>query len=61
MVLDIRLLYETDAQKRRRADFIVPTGLGRRESLRHLRRIVTLMRCESLSRHSASRHARDRS
>jgi dephospho-CoA kinase len=33
-----------DAEKRRRADFVVPTGLGRRESLRHLTTIVRLMR-----------------
>jgi dephospho-CoA kinase len=30
-----------DAQKRRRADFIVPTGLGRRPTLVALRRILT--------------------
>ncbi|MBI1775615.1 MAG: dephospho-CoA kinase [Proteobacteria bacterium] len=29
-----------DAAKRRRADFVVPTGLGKRMTLRHLRRIV---------------------
>jgi dephospho-CoA kinase len=31
-----------DAQKRRRADFVIPTGLGRAETLRHVRRIVAL-------------------
>ncbi|MSO73977.1 MAG: dephospho-CoA kinase [Alphaproteobacteria bacterium] len=29
-----------DAEKRRRADFVVPTGLGKRESLRAVRAIV---------------------
>lgn len=29
-----------DSEKRRRADFVVPTGLGRRLTLMHLRRIV---------------------
>jgi dephospho-CoA kinase len=29
-----------DAQKRRRADFVVPTGLGRRLTLRRLRRVL---------------------
>lgn len=33
-----------DVEKRRRADFVVPTGLGRRETLRRLKGIVTLMR-----------------
>jgi len=33
-----------DAEKRRRADFIVPTGLGRRESLQSIRRLVTMAR-----------------
>lgn len=33
-----------DREKRRRADFTLPTGLGRRESLRGLRRIVTVLR-----------------
>lgn len=31
-----------DAEKRRRADFVVPTGLGRAETLRHIKRIVAL-------------------
>jgi dephospho-CoA kinase len=30
----------SDAQKRRRADFVVPTGLGRRPTLRRLRRVL---------------------
>lgn len=33
-----------DAEKRRRADFVVPTGLGRRETLRRLTGIVRLLR-----------------
>lgn len=33
-----------DAEKRRRADFVVPTGLGRDRSLRRLKRIVRLVR-----------------
>lgn len=33
-----------DAEKRRRADFIVPTGLDRRTSLRALARIVRVLR-----------------
>lgn len=33
-----------DAEKRRRADFVVPTGLGRRLTLIHLRRIVAAMK-----------------
>jgi len=33
-----------DAEKRRRADFIVPTGLSKRESLRAIRRIVRMAR-----------------
>ncbi len=31
-----------DAEKRRRADFTIPTGLGRRESLQAIRRLVTM-------------------
>lgn len=33
----------SDAQKRKRADFVVPTGLGRRLTLNRLREIVTLL------------------
>ena len=29
-----------DGEKRRRADFVVPTGLGRAQTLRHVKRIV---------------------
>lgn len=33
-----------DAEKRRRADYVVPTGLGRRLTLLHLRRIVAALK-----------------
>lgn len=33
-----------DAAKRQRADFVVPSGRGRAETLRHLQRIVRLMK-----------------
>lgn len=32
-----------DAEKRRRADFVIATGLGRRSSLRRIRAIVTML------------------
>lgn len=38
----------SDYEKRRRADFVVPTGLSRRLSLRRLRAIVRLLRAERL-------------
>lgn len=41
---DIRARQMPDGQKRLRADIVVPTGLGRRESLRALRRAVRLAR-----------------
>jgi len=31
-----------DTEKRRRADFVVPTGLGRAETLRHIKQIIAL-------------------
>ena len=34
----------SDAEKRRRADFVVPTGLGKAETLRRLKAIVTLLK-----------------
>ena len=40
----IRAQQLPDAEKRRRADFVVPTGLGRLHSLRSLRRIVKILR-----------------
>lgn len=42
----IRRQQMPDAQKRRRADFVIPTGLGRRATLRGLKRAVTLMRTD---------------
>ncbi len=41
----IRAKQMPDAEKRKRADFVVPTGCGRRETLRRLRAVVTLMSC----------------
>jgi dephospho-CoA kinase len=39
----IRARQTADAEKRRRADFVLPTGLGRRCTLQGVRRIVRLM------------------
>ncbi len=47
-----------DAEKRRRADFVVPTGLDRRTSLRALVRILRLMRSGKPPRRRR-RHARN--
>lgn len=60
---DIRKRQMSDAEKRRRADFVVPSGLGRRETLRTLARIVRLARCGQLPRRRRKhpRHARNRS
>ena len=51
----------SDAEKRRRADFVVPTGLGRRETLRRLTEIVRLMRSRAPRKPSSlwtSKHRR---
>tara|TARA_Y100001970_G_scaffold287376_1_gene411892 strand:- start:18382 stop:19056 length:675 start_codon:yes stop_codon:yes gene_type:complete len=44
---DIKARQIPDAVKRRRADFVVPSGRGRAETLRHLLRIAKLMRKEA--------------
>jgi dephospho-CoA kinase len=44
-----------DAEKRRRADFVVPTGLNRSVGLRRLRAIVRLLRTAPPRRHSRHR------
>jgi dephospho-CoA kinase len=40
----IRAQQLPDAEKRRRADFVIPTGLGRLHTLRRLRRVVKMLR-----------------
>jgi len=47
-----------DREKRRRADFVVPSGLGRALTLRHLRDIVRVLRTRNGRRRK--RHARNR-
>ncbi len=47
-----------DAQKRRRADVVVPTGLDRRTALRALRQVLKLARRGKLRRRKGS-HARN--
>jgi dephospho-CoA kinase len=49
-----------DAQKRRRADFIVPTGLDRRSALNALRRAVRLAKRPTRARRQRKPHARNR-
>ncbi|MFV3127350.1 dephospho-CoA kinase [Niveispirillum sp. KHB5.9] len=46
-----------DAVKRRRADFVVPTGAGRRLTLIHLRRIVAAMKGRKAKAWSPARKA----
>src|SRR3954447_7307593 len=45
-----------DQEKRRRAYFVVPTGLGRGLTFRRLRRVVAGLRHENATRASAARH-----
>lgn len=45
-----------DAEKRRRADFVVPTGGSRRQSLRVIRGIVTMLRNAPPKRRRLPRH-----
>lgn len=52
---DIRARQMPDREKRRLADFVVPTGLGRRQSLRALARIVRLVRAGKMPRHRPPR------
>ena len=47
-----------DREKRRRADFVVPTGLGRGLTFRRLRRVVAGLRHENATRGNAARHKR---
>jgi dephospho-CoA kinase len=47
-----------DAEKQRRADFVVPTGLGRDLSLRRLRGIVRLLRSKPSGRSGRRRRLR---
>lgn len=63
---DIRARQMPDVEKRRRADFIVMTGLSRRETLRQLMRIVKMLRRRGSRRGAAAgtgwtSHARNRS
>jgi dephospho-CoA kinase len=47
-----------DAEKRSRADFVVPTGLGKRFSLRRIRHIITMLCRSPKSSFAASRRNR---
>ena len=46
----IRAHQMPDAEKRRRADFVIPSGLGRRETLRAVAAIVADMRTRRCGR-----------
>lgn len=52
---EIRARQMPDVEKRRRADFVVRTGLSRRETLRQLARIVRLVRHRGRWRRNAKR------
>lgn len=43
----IRAQQMANAEKRRRADFVLPTGTGKAPVLRRLKRAVTLLRCQT--------------
>jgi dephospho-CoA kinase len=45
-----------DAEKQRRSDFVIPTGLNRKLSLRRLRAIVRLVRDRPAGMHRKGRH-----
>jgi len=46
-----------DREKRRRADFIIPSGLGRRPALQAIRRILGILAAERPPSRNRSRHA----
>lgn len=54
---DIRTHQMSDLEKRRRATFVIPTGNGRRSTLRALARIVRLFRCGRYRVTGVSSHA----
>ena len=53
----IRARQLADSEKRRRADFVVPSSLGRRTSLYHLKRILARVRACNLPKRKPFRHA----
>jgi dephospho-CoA kinase len=46
-----------DARKRRHADVVIPTSLGKRETLRRLKQLLTLLKANSLSPQGYTPHA----